>query len=219
MGFYRRSLPHLFIPGYPLFVTVRLNKSIPRQELNDLHTFFLNQKKAIQKESNISIKKLEAELQRQFFKKYDSLLHQNCMGPHWLINDSIAEVVSESLHWGNGDRYHLISFTIMPNHVHIVLKPIVREKEKMEKRGKKGEVTYMLADIMESFKKYTARKANEILKRSGRFWQHESYDHLLRNKTELKRAIRYTLHDAVRAKYVLNWQDYKWSYWNGQYEI
>lgn len=217
MGFYRRSLPHLFIPGYPYFITTRLNKSIPRSKLKKLHDDFEREWYAISGMEDFE--ELEAQLQRDFFKQYDKLLHENYLGPHWLINDSIAQIIAESLHWGDEKRYELIAYTIMPNHIHIVMKPDVKEKENDNNKNKKSDVKYRLAEILESLKKYTAREANKVLKRKGRFWQHESYDHLLRNKKELYRSIRYTLMDAVRSGYVLNWQDYKWNYLNDKYQL
>ncbi len=41
-----------------------------------------------------------------------------------------------------------------------------------------------LSSIMQSLKGYTARKANRLLGRSGAFWHHESYDHVVRNASE-----------------------------------
>lgn len=216
MGFYRRNFPHLFIPGYPIFVTTRLTRSIPTQKLKVLHDDFNKKWYAISENENFET--LEADLHREFFKKYDELLHANYLGPHWLINDDIAQIVSDSLHWGDGERYDLIAFTIMPNHIHLVLKPNIKMKGETNSNSKKKNVKYYLAGILESMKKYTSREANKVLKRKGRFWQHESYDHLLRDKKELHRSIKYTLMDPVRAGFVLHWQDYKWNYLSEKYQ-
>ena len=48
-----------------------------------------------------------------------------------------------------------------------------------------------LTIIMHSLKSYTANRANELLGRSGQFWQHESYDHWVRDVEELERIVEY----------------------------
>lgn len=52
---------------------------------------------------------------------------------------------------------------------------------------------------MHSLKSYTAHRANEILGRSGGFWQHESYDHWVRDEGELERIVEYIGANAVNA--------------------
>jgi putative DNA methylase len=56
-----------------------------------------------------------------------------------------------------------------------------------------------LANIMHSLKSYTANRANELLKRTGQFWQHESYDHRVRDNNELERVVDYVRFNPVKA--------------------
>ena len=63
---------------------------------------------------------------------------------------------------------------------------------------------------MHSLKSYTANEANRILGRSGQFWQHESYDHWIRDDAELERVIAYIDGNAVKAGLIA--RAYEW-YW------
>lgn len=45
----------------------------------------------------------------------------------------------------------------------------------------------------------TACKANRLLQRKGPFWQHESYDHLVRGARGLERINAYTVMNPVKA--------------------
>jgi putative DNA methylase len=65
-----------------------------------------------------------------------------------------------------------------------------------------------LASIMHSLKSYTAHKANELLGRSGQFWQQESYDHWVRDEDELERIVDYIAWNPVKAKLVS--QPHEW---------
>ncbi len=86
-------------------------------------------------------------------------------------------------------------FSIMPNHLHILF--TLREGE--------------LSRVMQLLKGRTSFEANKILDRKGTFWQHESYDHVLR-ENEFERMVRYILLNPVKAGLVENWND-----WPGNY--
>jgi len=70
---------------------------------------------------------------------------------------------------------------------------------------------------MSSLKGPTAREANLVLGRSGAFWQHENYDHVVRDEAELNRIVAYVLDNPVRAGLAQSCEEWKWSY--SQYEL
>jgi len=85
--------------------------------------------------------------------------------------------------------------------------------------GRFGKSTYndkltYVAKIMHGLKRYTATKANEFLGRSGAFWQHESYDHIVRSQDEFDRIVNYVRQNPVKAGLaglVRNWRDWEWT--------
>jgi putative transposase len=86
----------------------------------------------------------------------------------------------------------------MPNHVHVVL--IVK-------------LEHSLIEILQKIKGSTSRYCNLALKRSGKFWQHESYDHSIRSN-EFERIVAYVLNNPVKACLVKEWKDWPWTYLN-----
>jgi putative DNA methylase len=64
---------------------------------------------------------------------------------------------------------------------------------------------------MHSLKSYTAHEANKLLGRTGQFWQHESYDHWLRDEEELERVVAYINANPVRAGLVAQPIDFRWN--------
>jgi hypothetical protein len=65
---------------------------------------------------------------------------------------------------------------------------------------------------MQSIKGASAREANKILGISGKpFWQHESYDHLVRTAEEFSRIQRYIENNPVKAGLAASPEDYRWS--------
>lgn len=131
---------------------------------------------------------------KQLFGIMDAELDAARSGPKWLAEVTIAGMVSDALHSWDGKVYTLEGYCVMPNHVHLVCTPLSIQ----------GEV-YSLTKIMQSIKGNTARQANFILGRSGYFWQHESYDHVVRDASELERIINYVLENPVRAGLTARW--------------
>lgn len=66
--------------------------------------------------------------------------------------------------------------------------------------------------MMGSLKGVTAREANKILGRTGEpFWQHESYDHRVRNAEEFERIRQYIENNPVKAGLAAEPAAYRWS--------
>ncbi|MBM4165972.1 MAG: hypothetical protein FJ218_03515 [Ignavibacteria bacterium] len=71
---------------------------------------------------------------------------------------------------------------------------------------------YIVTSFLRGLKGSTAREANKILNRTGAFWQHESYDHIVRDEKELFRIVEYVLNNPVKAGLVSERNEWKWSY-------
>ncbi len=91
----------------------------------------------------------------------------------------------------------------MPNHIHLVFELVNKTK--------------LVGDILGSIKKYSAREANKILKRKGKFWQAESFDRLVRDEKELFNIIKYVLLNPVNAGLVEDYNDWPNTYCRKEY--
>lgn len=210
---YSRNLPHFHPSGETFFITFRLHGSMPVVLFNQLRSRFESQQIELYQlyGNDRDYKSKLYTLQMKYFINCDELLVKAIDSPLWLKDDKIAEIVSNKIFEFENLKYELIVFCIMPNHVHFVIHP--DEDLKTEVTNIAGKTKdYVIADNMRLIKGSTARDANLILNRSGSFWQHESYDHIVRNETELKNLILYILNDPVREGFVNDWKDWKWSY-------
>lgn len=201
--FYRKHLPHIQPPGATLFVTYRLAGSLPKHTVEQL----MAEAEAVERRladmpRSPERDRLAYEEQRRLFGRWDRALDADREGPRWLSQPEIASLVTASIHHLDGQRYDLDCYCIMGNHVHAVLTPLPAA----------GERYHALADIMHSLKGYTANKANKCLGRSGPFWQHESYDHVVRDEAEWLRVRRYVISNPVKAGLVEAWSEWPWTY-------
>lgn len=188
--FHRRNLPHLYFNDGIYFITARLKKSIPLVKLVQLKN---------------SASKITDEKQKRLFRKYDALLDSCNFGEKYLKIPECIEIVKSTLHYPDGRDYKLICYCIMPNHFHLVFELL---------NNNKG-----ISKIMQSIKRISARECNQLLKRTGAFWQDESFDRWVRNDRELYFIIRYVLLNPVNAGLVKNWDEWKYSYCNPDFLI
>ncbi len=106
------------------------------------------------------------------------------MGSCWLKDERIAHLVQDALLHFDGIRYSLHGWVIMPNHVHVVFSP---------------HEPHRLADILHSWKSYTAKQANRLLGHTGAFWQEDYFDRFMRDESELNDTLTYLAYNPVVA--------------------
>jgi REP element-mobilizing transposase RayT len=162
-------------------------------------------------------------MQSVYFGKFDKLLDASDFGPTWLKKKEIAEIVKDAIHFYDNKKYNLVCYTIMSNHVHQVFKPLVGRISDSTNLPSEAEASrnrvsgYIVTKILQDLKRFTARECNKILNRTGTFWQHESYDHVVRDYDELQRIVKYVLNNPVKTGLCEKWEDWKWSYCNKSY--
>jgi valyl-tRNA synthetase len=177
------KLPHWTQAGATYAVTFRLADSLPASVVES----WKRERGAIEERAKAQNRTLTCqerkELQHLYGAKVDSILNSG-QGACYLRDERIAGMVQETLKHFHGDRYELIAWAIMPNHVHVVLRPLG---------------THQLPDILHSWKSFTAKEANKLLHRQGSFWQDEYYDHLVRDEEDFHQALQYVISNPERA--------------------
>jgi predicted dehydrogenase/REP element-mobilizing transposase RayT len=122
---------------------------------------------------------------RLFSERLEAWLDQGA-GSCLLAREDAAHLVENAMRHFDGERYILDAYVIMPNHVHVIIKPI-------------GEHT--LSDIMHSWKSFTSREIKKAYDlNDGPFWQAERFDHALRSEASLAAKREYIQQNPVKAK-------------------
>ena len=214
--YYRRNMPHIQPNGVAFFVTFRLAGSLPKEVMLQLKEEQLKNERLLYKVKDEKERKKKIDDQRKlYFGKFDEILDNATSGPCWLKDERIVTVVADAIRFHDKKEYDLLAYCIMPNHVHLVF--TVRYDfitfMRAEARATSTTSRYIMTDILRLIKGATALEANKILNRTGAFWQHESYDRVVRDEKELNRIIWYTINNPVKAGLVKNAEDWKWSYY------
>lgn len=211
--FYRRRLPHLQPNVATFFITFRLAGSLPREVVLQLKEEQEEAENRLVKTPNSKGKvKLLYEQAKRYFGKFDEFLDKATTGPRWLESPNVAAVVAKAIHNCDGKEYELYAHCIMSNHVHMVfsIESAPAHNKRTEVRSTYNQ--YLITKILRRLKGSSAREANKILNRAGDFWQHESYDHVIRDGNELERVIKYVLDNPVKAGLCSYWKEWKWTY-------
>lgn len=218
----RGNLPHWYQPGHAHFITYRLAGTIPTALLQSWR-LDRDRQLEIGPPDGITSSEYRSRLHKQLFANYDAHLDAS-QRDRCLADNRIATIVRENLYHHHGHKYELLAYCIMPNHVHVLLQPFVLPAgagpSVAEAASFGNEHCFSdeapderspLSAIMHSLKSYTANRANAVLDRSGQFWQHESYDHWVRDLDELERIVWYIQQNPVRAGLCTSPREWRWS--------
>jgi putative transposase len=176
-GWHERGyLPHRDIAGLTQFVTFHLADSFP----NSLKSEWEHYASIV--DNRERRKKLEAYLDRS-------------KGRCHLKLPAIARLVENNFRDFAGERYELLAWAIMPNHVHVLFRP------------QKASMSVIIGD----WKKHTGRLANKLLGRRGPFWSVDYFDIYMRDAAHERRTVRYIENNPTKAGLVLRPDEWPWS--------
>jgi len=137
---------------------------------------------------------LRIEDNRQRRMKLEAYLDRG-LGECWLRQPRIAALVEGALRFFDGQRYWLRAWVVMPNHAHVLVEVWQTP----------------LAELLHSWKGFTARAANKLLGREGTFWQREYWDTRMRNAEQARKAVRYIEANPVKARLAAEAKEWEWS--------
>ena len=174
-------LPHWQQGGAVYFVTFRLADSVPSRLLlqwGDERNAWMRTHPEPWSE----------EIEFQYHKHFSGAMERWLDAGHGvrlLQRRECAEIVAETLHHFEGERVVMISFVVMPNHVHALF---VQNPE------------WPLEKLIQSWKRFTARQINKLLDRSGNFWQRDYFDRLVRDEKHFANCVRYIRRNPEKAQ-------------------
>ncbi len=174
-------LPHWQQAGASYFVTWRLADSLPKALLD---THFQERDQWCQQHPQPWSEQTQAEYHRQFSTRLDAWLdagHGSCL----LRYPQHAQTVAAALHHFDADRVALISFVVMPNHIHTLftLNP-----------------QWKLEQLIHTWKRHSAREIHRATGQTGALWMKDYFDRLIRDPEHLSHCVRYIRRNPQKAQ-------------------
>ena len=106
------------------------------------------------------------------------------------------------VHACDGERIHLDAAVVMPDHVHLILRLVGKQK---------------LSAVLHLIKGRSARLINRRLGRTGSLWLDESFDHIIRHQAEFADKVEYIKQNPVKRGLVKDASEYVWLVVNDSY--
>ncbi|MCC9599559.1 hypothetical protein LOC67_03225 [Stieleria sp. JC731] len=186
-----RTRPHRHQPAVICFLTIRLNDSIPKPVILGWH----RERREYLQRLGISVgsywksgyAQLATEQQADFnkhFSRQREMTLDACHGECHLQQQHLRDEVARSLESFHGQRYWMGDYVIMPNHLHC----LVAFRDNDIAKTQPG-----------SWMRFSARKINPLLKRTGAFWFPEPFDHLVRSERQLQYLRGYIADNPKKA--------------------
>jgi len=125
----------------------------------------------------------EAEYHRLFSARLENWLNKGT-GSCVLRDLENARIVYGALNHFNGTRYNLAAYVVMPNHVHVLFRPMPG---------------FDISSLAHSWKSFTANMINRRMGKQGTLWQAESWDRLIRNERHFYMSREYIRNNPAMA--------------------
>lgn len=173
----RGYLPHYDKPGLVQAVTFRLADSLPKEKRSEWEHLL----QII--DDGERIRQIEDYLDRG-------------AGSCILRQPECAEIVQNALLHFDDERYRLIAWCVMPNHVHILFETFAG---------------HPIGKVIHSWKTFTAREINKLHGQSGQLWQDDFFDTFMRDDEHQAAVVTYIERNPVNAGVVSKATDWSWS--------
>ena len=182
----RGYLPHYDKPGLLQGITFRLHDSVPESVVQGWKLELGWQERLpASDERRTALRRLIAD--------YEDAGHGDC----WLRRPDISCIVQQALAFFDTQRYRLLAWCVMPNHVHALIETFP---------------THAVGSVVQSWKRFSAREANRVLQRIGQpFWFADYHDRFIRHEEHYFKAVAYIHDNPVKAGLVRQASDWQWS--------
>lgn len=112
------------------------------------------------------------------------------------LTPAARQIVLDACKFFDNQRYHIFVLVVMPDHVHILMQPLLWDSHLACVNQK----VWSLSSIMHSIKSYSAKLIPKVMPHIGTVWQSERYDHIIRSQQEFENTWEYIRQNPVKAE-------------------
>lgn len=192
-------------------LTIRAADAITPERLQELRIWREEQLQLVPADPKLA-GRYRIRIQQRYFAEYDRVLDDN-RKDQALLNRHLASLIRRQI-YAQQAVYRLVAYSIMPNHVHIVLQP--RDATPSSPRPARGrtigddmhipecldeqpDIRSPLIDYLRELKSATTRAAAQLPGELGLHWHDASFDYWIRSPAELSALVEYVADNPVAA--------------------
>jgi carbamoylphosphate synthase large subunit/REP element-mobilizing transposase RayT len=121
------------------------------------------------------------------------------------LSPRARQITLDSITHFAGQRYELYAACVMPDHVHMLLEPTIKQGDADGKP-----IFWPLSSLLHSIKSFSAHEINEQEKRSGEVWEKEWHDRVVRSEADLQEKFEYVTRNPWDSKIISADENYEW---------
>ena len=164
------NLPHWNQQQKIYAVTFRLYDALPHKVIQSYQEEWEQRKDKSTKDDH---SEREAWMHKRMMEYLDA-----GYGACWLRDEAVRRIVASAFNYTNTHLARIHAYVIMPNHVHAVIET---------------QPGVTIQCVLKRLKRFTAWKINQYLGRTGRVWQREYFDRIVRSNAHYERAKQYII--------------------------
>lgn len=127
---------------------------------------------------------------------------------HRQLSSEERDIVLKAILHHQPTRYTLYAACVMPDHVHLLIEPAVKERGEAD-----APIFWTLTEITHSLKSFTAHEINKLAGATGEtVWEKETFDRLIRSESDLHEKHDYITSNPWKAGLVELNKDYPWTW-------
>ena len=116
------------------------------------------------------------------------------------------DLVLKSILYAHEHRqYQLYAACVMPDHVHLLFEPQIKEQSQDGKP-----VFWSLSEILQGIKSASAHNINQAVGQTGHIWESESLDRMIRGQSDLEEKFHYICRNPWDAGVAEMTENYPW---------
>ncbi len=176
IAMWRKNLPHWEQEGKIQYLTFRLADSLPRQVVDRYRWEKENFLRLHPRPWDEVTRCQYSELVSNPIEGFLDAGYGACV----LKEPMVRQFLIDSINYYDGERFLVLAYVIMPNHVHMLCVAIDG---------------YGIDETISSMMRFSATGINRHLGRKGKLWQSEPFDSLVRNPLHYNHCLEYIRHN------------------------
>ncbi|MDY6901202.1 MAG: transposase [Cyanobacteriota bacterium] len=114
------------------------------------------------------------------------------------LNLAARQVVLDACKFFHQKRYKLFIVVIMPDHVHLIVQPLIKSENEY----------WSIGSILHSIKSYSSKQIPKVMSHIGKVWQDGRYEEMIQTEKEFCNQWEYIRQNPVKAGFSTTPEEY-----------
>jgi len=139
-----------------------------------------------------------------YIRTLSNQIRPDCTWERLELNLAARQVVMEACQHFHGERYEIFAGVVMPDHVHLLVQPWLKDSGKF----------WTIGSILHSIKGFSSKQIPSVMPHLGKVWQDGRHEKLVVGERQFQTTVKYIYHNPVVAHLVESSEAYPYCWSN-----